>query len=110
MNQLASLQKGLIFNAPLNEWYPAIDTISNTLGTATATYNVPDRQGGGANRRLEFDGVNDYVTLPTISSASNWTLIVKSKNTNSTTNPLYIHNGSLFYFHMGSGKVNIYNG
>lgn len=66
-NQLASLQKGLIFHAPLDEWHSSMDLVSQTAGVKTDVYNVLDRRGSG-RRSLSLNGTSDYVTLPTIAA------------------------------------------
>lgn len=67
--QNSILQKGLVFHWPGSEWHNqptgSADIISGKLGTSTDVQNVMGR-GGSGNRWYEFDGVNDYVTLPTI--------------------------------------------
>lgn len=64
-NQISELAKGMVAHFPLSEWYPDVDLVSGVQGTATDVYNVIGR-GGDGRRWYEFDGVNDYVTLPTI--------------------------------------------
>lgn len=65
-NQISELQKGMVFHWAGSEWFPTQNLAGTENGTATATYNVPDRQGSGANRYYSFNGASDYVTLPTI--------------------------------------------
>lgn len=64
-NAISELNKGLIFHAPLSEWYPDVDLISGARSTNTDNYPVIGRDGSG-RRWYEFDGVDDYVSLPTI--------------------------------------------
>lgn len=89
----SELNKGLVFHAPLNEWFPTKDLVSGTNGTATAVYNVADRQGSGANRHFEYDGVNDYVDCGTSTSLNpgtgNWSLITRIKTTSTSTQGIY---------------------
>lgn len=91
-NQISELQKGLIFHAPLSEWYPATDLVSGTVGTATATYNVLDRQGSG---RRYIDNVNaGYASLADAAAydfgTSDFTLIASFTPANITDNGKYI--------------------
>ena len=68
MNQLASLQKGLIFSSKLDEWGQGRDEVSGVMPTKTAVFNTQDRQGSGGTRRMEFDGGATYVELPSYSA------------------------------------------
>ena len=80
--QNSSLQKGLIFHAPLDEWSGTRDMVSKVLGTNTDTYPVLSKSGSG-RRSYDFDGVDDYVALPTIPAlgTGDFTVIVKVKGT-----------------------------
>jgi hypothetical protein len=61
----SSLNKGLIFDCALDEWNGTRDKISNAIGVNTDVYPVLDKSGNG-RREYSFDGVNDYVNLPSI--------------------------------------------
>ncbi|MEI7942788.1 MAG: LamG-like jellyroll fold domain-containing protein, partial [Candidatus Riflemargulisbacteria bacterium] len=76
--QISELSKGLIFRAPLSEWNPTRDEVSGTLGTATATYPVISRNGGG-RREVVYNGTSSYTTLPTIPAfgTGDFTVIIK---------------------------------
>lgn len=75
--QISELQKGLIFHWAGSEWNPTRDLVSGVNGTATATYNVLDRQGSG-RRSLSFNGTSDYVakSVPILAGTS-YTIIIK---------------------------------
>jgi len=61
--QNSELSKGLIFRAPLSEWYPSTDLVSGLVGVKTDVYNVADRQGNGCRREVLYNGTSSYTTL-----------------------------------------------
>lgn len=93
----ASLKKGLIFAWDGSEWGGNRDAISGVKGTATDTYNVMDRQGGGGSRYVSFDGVNDVIMipdqLPLQSGTGDLTLIWAGKIIDGTTTQTLISKG-----------------
>ncbi len=69
-------------------WIPSLDTAGNgtttltdLVGTSHGTLTNMDPAtdwatdtGSGGVRALDFDGVNDYVLLPNLAAATNWTI------------------------------------
>lgn len=80
MSQSSILSQGLVFHAPLDEWNGTTDLVSKTVGTSTSIYPVLSKQGSG-RRWISLDGVDDYVTLPTIPvfSTGDFSVVAKIK-------------------------------
>ncbi|MEI6424765.1 MAG: hypothetical protein WCP55_21290, partial [Lentisphaerota bacterium] len=92
-SQISELSKNLVFRWEGSEWNPYRDMVSGTLGTATATYNVLDRQGSG-RREVVYNGSTSYTTPPTtitFTESNAWTVIYKG--TFKTFGWLFFHNG-----------------
>jgi hypothetical protein len=110
-NQISELSKGLIFHWAGSEWFPAINLVDGTIGTATDTYNVLDRQGSG-RRSLSFNGTSDYVTLPSIPAfgTGDFTVIMKVNAKNvARTNPIFYNNDvSCYLFITNTYRLNSY--
>ncbi len=107
--QISELSRGLIFRAPLSEWNPTRDEVSNTVGTATDTYNVIDRQGSG-RRELTYNGSTSYTTLPTIPAFGTGDFTVVMKVRFNDINKPQIFLGSYYSFGLTMYLGNLYRG
>lgn len=91
-NQISELQKSAVFHWAGSEWHPNQDLVSGTVGTATDTYNVLDRQGNG---RRYLENVNtSYSSLADDArydfGTGDFTLIASFTPANITDNGKYI--------------------
>ena len=110
--QNSSLQKGLIFHAPLDEDYPSTDLVSGTKGTITSVYPVLDRQGSG-RREYSFNGSTNYVALPTIPAfgTGDFTVVMKFKTNVLSGTQALTHGliGAASMYITSTGEIGIYS-